>query len=263
MEKVLLIVLKKLWIDNIPTEMLTKSSNQNKGNISIQDIHAKFEFYLGSQNLYTPLVRKDTVFHLTRLLDDSDYDDKIESKLPFLCYTLEKMVESINYQAYEENSITRKEMSIEEIENYNKKMINTPLLKQEMKQGIFLTIEEFKNNLPSITSFTKRKLKRTNLIELRDKNERVILHYFAFYDGTNLQRSVPLFLLSKILPPNYNRVYRVGNSFQFYEMQVVNNPVKVGLPTQHQSVPDIHFNIDSRTVYSIPRQIDLETGEIY
>lgn len=261
--KTLLISIKKLWIDNMPVRTPRSASQQNMERSSLRDIYAKFEFYIGSQNRYVPLVRVDTVFQLTPLTKVDDYDRKEEDQLPFLCFALEEMVENINYGLYMDNSSKRKEMTIADIENYNAKKQNFPILTQPMKQGIFITLDEFKNNLPSITSFTKRKLRKTNITQLVDKNGNVILHYYACYDGTTLRVGKPLSSLYKMVSSKYDIMYRVGNSFQLYDDHITNNSVRGTVTDMHHSSPNIPYRYSYESMTIIPRQLDLETGELY
>ena len=261
--KTLLISIKKLWIDNMPVRSPHSASQQNMERASLRDIYAKFEFYIGSQNGYVPLVRVDTVFQLTPLTKVDDYDRKDEDQLPFLCFALEEMVENVNFGWYMHASPTRKEMTLAGIESYNAKMKSFPILTQPVKQGVFLTFDEFKNNLPSVTSFTKRKLRKTNITELVDKNDNVILHYYACYDGTTLRIGKPLSSLSKMVSPKYDILYRVGNSFQLYDDQIVNNAVQGSVTDIHRSSPSIPYQYSYQSMNIIPRQLDLETGEFY
>ena len=134
---------------------------------------------------------------------------------------------------------------------------------EEMKQGIFLTLDEFKNNLPSVTSFTTRKLRKTNLSELVDKSGNVILHYFACYDGTTLRKGKPLSSLSKMLSPKYDVMYRVGNSFQLYDDHIANSSSQTTINNINGHPANIPIYLPATFNIRVPRQLDLETGELY
>jgi hypothetical protein len=197
---------------------------------------------------------------MTPLIKVNDYDRKEEGKLPFLCFALEEMIENVNYALYIHDSMKKKKMTVADMENYNARMKNIPILKETMKQGLFLTLDEFKNNFPSVTSFSKRKLRKTNISELVDKNGHTILHYYACYDGITLRIGKPLSSLSKKLSQNYDVMYRVGNSFQFYDDYMINNAIR---GTITGDIPDIPYEFNYRSMLIIPRQLDLETGELY
>ena len=49
-------------------------------------------------------------------------------------------------------------MSVEDIEKYNATTKNIPIINEPIKKGVFLTFNEFKNNNPSVISFSKRKI---------------------------------------------------------------------------------------------------------
>jgi hypothetical protein len=261
--KILLISIKKLWIDNLPARTPHNSSKQNVELSSSQNIYAKFEFYIGSQDLYVPLVRVDTVFQLTPLLKVNDYDRTEEDKLPFLCFALQEMIETVNFEWYLDNSRKKKEMSVADIESYNARIKNIPILTETMKQGVFLTWNEFKNNLPSVTSFSKRKLSKTNVTGLFDKNGNAILHYYACYDGTTLQIGKPLSSLSKKLLQGYDVMYRVGDSFQYYEDRILNDSWEPPVNSIKGHFTNLPIYLQNHFSVSIPRQLDLETGNFY
>lgn len=261
--KTLLISIKKLWINNVPMATV-KSSKQKIERSSQQDIYARFEYYSGSQNGYLPLTRVDTVFQLTPLKKVEEYFKEDEGKLPFFCFALEKMVENLNFELYTNDGIEKKKMTLADINNYNAKARNIPILTDPMIKGVFLTLDEFKNNTPSVTAFTKRKLKGTNIPQIADEKDNVILHYFAYYDGNTLGIGKPLssFVKKHFLQKD-DVLYRVGNSFQYFENHIENGSHQASVSSINENFPDIPISIPNRSIFRIPRQIDLETGEIY
>ncbi|MGI8582063.1 MAG: hypothetical protein ACR2KX_07700 [Chitinophagaceae bacterium] len=260
--KVLLISIRKLWINSMPNRQGERQRN-DLDRLSLQDIYAKFEYFLGSENTYVPLKRIDTTFQLSPITKTEGYDAADEKKLPFFCFALERMVENINYEYYIKNVGNKKKMSREEIEEYNDKTINIPILNSLTKKGVFLTFEEFKNNQPSILSFSKRKILKKKIYEILDEKDNVILHYFGYYDGEKLAIAKRLSTLftGKISQDNYG-IYRVGNSFQFFENHVLNGRAEVGVWGNNQPKNSNIINPGSNIVW-VPRQIDMESGEIY
>ena len=199
----------------------------------------------------------DTVFQLTPLTESNGYDRKEEGSLPFLCFALEQMIENAHFDLYLDESAKRKEMTLADVENYNAGMKNIPILKEPIKRGVFMTLDEFKRNMPSVTSFTVRKLKKTKIDVLEDEKGNTIVNYFIFYDGTTLRINQPKAHLSKKTSRNYNILYRVGDSFQFYEQIFFqSNPSQSNPGSAERILP--YTSIDN-----IPRLLDLETGEIY
>ena len=63
---------------------------------------------------------------------------------------------------------------------------NIPILSEPVKKGVFLTFNEFKNNQPSVISFSKKKMPKKKIYEITDEKGNVILDYFAYYDGEKL-----------------------------------------------------------------------------
>lgn len=258
--KILLISIKKLWI-NTKTEKPVKSITRDIERLSLQDIYAKFEYYLGTENAYLPLIRKDTVFQLPTLKNVEEYNPDDESKLPFLCFALEKMIENVNYDLYTHGFENKKKMSLKDIGAYNAKSNNMPILNEAVRKGIFMTFDEFKNNRPSVLSFNKRKIPKKKIDEIIDEKGNVILHYFAYYDGEKLAMYKSFATLFAVSRSQYNfGIYKIGNSFQFFENQIENTMAANNLTTKDVNVP---IKTPQRIVYRVPRQIDLETGEIY
>lgn len=255
-EKVLLISVKKLWINNIPGR---QSENQRKDidrlSLSQQDIYVKFEYFLGSAASYVPLKRIDTVFKLTTDKKVEDYDPGDENKLPFFCFALEKMVENVNYELYIKDLEKKKKMSMDDIQAYNATTNIIPILNEPVKKGVFLTFNEFKNNQPSVISFSKKKILNKKIYEIIDEKGNVILDYFAYYDGEKLAIAKHL---ADLLPTNISQdnygMYKVNNSFQFFENYFRYTYTGTG---------DINQSFPAYILVKVPRQIDMETGEVY
>ena len=263
--KVLLVSIKKLWINNVPFTQ-DKSQRDDLDRISRQDIYAKFEYYLDSANTFIPLKRTDTIFHLTPDKKVEDYDPKDENKLPFFCFALERMIENVNYGYYIKDIEKKKKMSVEDIHEYNAASKNIPILNEPIKKGVFLTFYEFKNNQPSVASFSKRKLQKKKIYEIVDERDNVIFDYFAYYDGEKLAIGKHLASLfdrkpldnlfeKKISQDNYG-MYRVHNSFQFFENYFEYGGRETVITGANPDIPTISY-------IKIPRQLDMETGKIY
>ena len=148
-------------------------------------------------------------------------------------------------------------MSVEDIEKYNATTKNIPILNEPIKKGVFLTFNEFKNNHPSVISFSKRKILKKKIYEITDEKDNVILDYFAYYDGEKLAIAKHLadLFATNISQDNYG-MYKVNSSFQFFEnyfqytyRQINNGAVSQDIPTY--------------ILVKVPRQIDMETGEVY
>lgn len=258
--KILFISIKKLWIDNMPNGH-SKFQRKELDRFSMQNIHAKFEYYSGVINEYVPLKAVDTVFQLTPITKVESYDASNEKNLPFFCFALEKMLENINYENYTTSLENRRKMNLEEIIKYNYRPKDVAILNESIKTGVFMNFEEFKNNKPTITNFSKRKIPKKKIYEIADEKNEVILNYFAYYDGDKLAKSKALSSLSasNISQDNFG-IYRIGNSYQFFENLVLNTDFSVNIPYKNTIVA---LKIPANNLNAVPRQIDLETGEIY
>jgi hypothetical protein len=254
--KILLISIKKLWINNMP-ERQGENQRKNIDKLSQQDIYAKFEYYIGSVNTYVPLKRIDTVFRLTPDKKVEDYDSRDENKLPFFCFALEKMIENVNYEFYIKDLEKKKKMSVEDIEKYNATTKNIPILNEPTKKGVFLTFDEFKNNQPSVASFSKRKILKRKIYEIADEKGNVIIDYFAYNDGEKLAMAKHLadLLATNISQDNYG-IYKVNNSFQFFENYLQYTVRETNTGVSNQGIP-------TYILVRVPRQIDMETGKTY
>ena len=255
-DRSLLIVIKKLWISDVNTSVREQTPLVDYKN-GRQYVYAKFEYYAGVENKYTPLKRIDTTFLLEKTTIGEAYDPKGESNLPFFCFSLESMIEKINYGNYFNNLANKKTFSLEEIRARNENEKNIPILNESIKKGIFLTFEEFKMNSPSVTDFRKNKLAKKKIYELLDNKNNVILHYFAYFDGQNLLMPIPLASLFSFNAAQENPViYRAGNSFEFFELIGNRNAGMNDVLASGEFGPD-------KGIQFVPRQIDMETGLLY
>ena len=254
-ENKLIIVLKKLWIAAVSSSAIEQTKDFR--HTYQQFVYAKFEYYANVNNKYIPLKRIDTLFQVYTTQEITQYNPKDEYTLPFFCFSLENMFEKMNYDDYFNHLTNKRSLTLEELTEKLTKEKQLPILHEQIKQGIFLTFEEFKNNTPSIVSFTKNQIATNKVFELLDSNKNVILHYYACFEGEKLLMPLPYTLLLKGKTKQANPVaYRVGNSFEF--TQLIGN-----------LDPGIKYS-KSFGIYShgknpeyLPRQIDMESGLLY
>lgn len=255
--KTLLISIKRLWIDDLPSRNNSRLQ-KNFERASQQDIYATFDFYFGSGDAYFPLLRVDTVFQRPAQTRVVEYDREKEAALPFFCFALEKMVENANFCSYMNDGNSRRKMSRADIGKYNARIKDIPILRDSVQKGVFLTLDEFRNNRPSVTSFSRKKVVKTKLFEVVDKHGRTIRNYFACYDGEVLRIGKPLSALTKNLPQNHDILYRVGDSFQYYEYDIRNYESYGFVSGVNSYLGDVPFRFPSRSIVIIPRQLDLD-----
>lgn len=268
-KKELLIVIKTLWIDPYPQHgSLHPALSETK---STKDIHFKFEYYLGDSEGYVPLLKVDSTFHLTSRFSEKFYDPSNEDHLPFLCFALEQMTEIPNYRFFVSQLSGKKKKSLQEIESYNHKREELPVLQNGLKKGVFLTFEEFRNNNPSVTSFSKQRgFKGRTYIILDDKHNEIV-NYFAYFTGEALgiKPDMNSFLaarnLKNVEPPFLNRS---GNSYEFFMIDAPDDTTgdmntTIGGKDAHIQSPGFLRFVNGPGTILVPRIIDMETGEIY
>lgn len=253
----LLIVIKKLWMTNVSSNAL-EQTNEFGPDFLNEYVYAKFEYYAEVDNRYIPLKRIDTLFQNSSNVRSVDYDYKEESSLPFLCFSLENMIENMNYKDYFDFLTNKRSYTLSEIMDRNLTEKNIPVLKEQLRTGVYLTFEEFKKNQPAITVFTKNKIAKERTYELFDGNKNKLLHYFACFDGSQLEMPFPLALLVPGKTSQVNPVARrVGNTFEFYEIIGNRNAGTKYLPNSHILI------LSDKNLSMVPRQIDMESGAIY
>ena len=73
----LLMVLKTLWIDNIPNVETNEKVRYDIERATYQNIHVKIEYYVEKNDKYYPIKRLDTVYQLTEsILNNADFKFK-------------------------------------------------------------------------------------------------------------------------------------------------------------------------------------------
>jgi hypothetical protein len=255
--KVLLISIRKLWINFYPEDISPTQKRENAVR-SVQDVHARFEYYIGAENEYVPLQRTDTVFQLNPAAKESIEED--ENQLPFFCFSLENMVENVAYDYLKEVE-AKKKMSLQDVYAYNSHALNLPILKEPVKTGVYLTLDEFRKNEPSIKVFRSVNVLRRRINEIRDEKDNLIRHYFAYFDGKELFIFSPAFLNSATASRNHLNAFRVQNSFQFFQYYLVTHATSQPINIGNKGAVSV---IIPRTDASwVPRHLDLDTGEIY
>jgi hypothetical protein len=250
----LLIVLKKLWIDNLPDRNYFDERHDIIRN-SIQDIHVKIEYYLHKNDEYYPLKRLDSIYQLT---DEniSNPDLKFNrNDLSFFTYTLKSLVEKNDFTMVVENIANKKKYSFHQIDSFNNKRFVIPVLTDSnLKEGMYMTFKEFVNNSPSVTDYEFTKM---GVLKV-DGNATANRHYWAYYDkkGLHVRESKKV------------NLWRMGNTFEFFDWgevylkKTLLGNLFLAIPSTNGSNSSSAPGYKTRWV-DLPRQIDMETGEIY
>lgn len=242
----LLIVIKRLWFSGIDNTRAGRAEIASSLK-TYANVYCKWEFYLGKDGSYFPIKRTDTIFHYNQFENSFTEERFSESDYYYIKSVLKTMTESPDYNFYLPLFNSKPKKSIEEINAYNEKRYNLPVLKDvRLLKGVYLSFEEFKNNKPSIPDFKERKmnyglLKKEQYLETSAGD--LISDYWGYSDGE-------YFRYGKY---GNDKIYREGNTFEFF-VQVVD------LDFDGRSTPVITKQTTRRWV---PYQLDMETGEIY
>ena len=156
----IILVIKKLLLTN-ELEKYTDEKHSKNDNVSwLSGVIARFEFYSNNGNGYSPLYRFDTLLSGT---------DKIGHPNNYLPDVLLLSIKKLLTSDLKNISPARKKMSLDEIDTYNQRDFNIPIIGAESyNKGVYKTFEEFKNNAPSIANYEVAEDKLTKTIFIKD-----------------------------------------------------------------------------------------------
>lgn len=260
----LLIVLKTLWIDNFPTGEFKERRRFDVVRETYQDIYVKFEYYLKRENEYYHLKRTDTVYQLTEQIINSKKLNLKKNDLSFFLFTLKSLIETYDFDELINRVDLKKNLSLKSIDSFNNKRFLLPvLIADSLKKGIFLSVKDYINNTP-VPDSAYRFDKKGRLFKRDDKTTEI----FYFYNNNEVGFSMRLLENTNII--------RIGNTFEVFMMNDV-YLAKTAAGNLLGLIPDTKFpGVDGleRTEFNagngarlhlmkVPRQINMETGEIY
>ena len=244
----LFIVIKTLWIDNLPDHSYREERIINIIKESYEDIYIKVEFYLKRVNDYYPLKRVDTVFQLTEQnIHSPDLKFK-KNNLSFFLFTLKSLLETYDFNTMTAYASIKKQLSINEIDSFNNKRFSIPVLKAKMfTNGVYLHFKEFANNDPSVGENDYNIDKKGRVMIKEDRADERFYWAYANDSGIHIQghRKVDF--------------KRIGNTFEFF----LGNLTSIQM-TLTGNILDMNKDKGKKLMYLLtPRQIDMETGIIY
>jgi len=263
--KKLLIVLKTLWIDHAPANDLMQETGDEIESISIsfQNIHVKWEYYIHEGDRYYPFKRVDTVYRLTiPILKSKEYKFR-KNDLSFFMFVLKSQLEQINYSQIDEKYNSKRSLSFHSIDSFNKKRFLMPIINSEnIKKGIFLTFDEFRNNTPSIEQYELKRIDKGKYW-VNSKNSERIYDFYLMCDSIGIHTGA-----NKRIS-----VVRVGNTFEFFgsgyipvSNSLIGNLLNSGSVLNSTRPFEKKYSFaDGGELQGVnaPRQINMETGEIY
>jgi|GEM_PF-504522 len=258
-----LMVIKKLWLSdelNLDEKRQGGLPVYSSKDVWTSGADVNFEFYLKEGVNYYPLYRYDSV--ISKAMTISEYGPQF-IQLAFQL-SLEKMKQMDTKIA---TLKLRRKFSLEEIAKHNEDAFNLPVLKDAVqKEGVYMSFEEFKNNLPSQTQYEIKKDKLIDAIYIKQPNGNDYLarDIWGYCDGTHLYiKSADNFFL----------LQRYANAFYVYgakrimveddsNMMYYSNPGSIGGGYWAPS-PDYTFKGPKRAIKLQPFQLDWETGKLY
>ena len=126
---------------------------------------------------------------------------------------------------------------------------------KNIQTGVFQNFEEFKNNTPQIKGYKLIK-KDKGLYWVNSENLKSLKQIYLLSD------SIGLFSASE----KRISVIRVGNTFEFFSDGLIASSKSIGgsfLNVLSAGSNDRFFNNTNSEFVLIPRQINMETGEVY
>lgn len=156
----------------------------------------------------------------------------------------------------------RRKISSQEIEEYNNRRFNIPILTETPQKGLYLSFEEFKNNTPSVTNYKVSPDKKTDDVYSIDEKgkETLLRNVYGYSDGKNI------YLKSA---GNFFKLYRSNNAFNLYGAKSLKKSRQYFTPEKMLTLglnPDTFSKNNTKVNYNLklnPYQVDLETGIIY
>lgn len=252
----LLIVVKTLWLNSLPGKKYYENKRYDIEKESYQNINIKFEYYLKRDNEYFALKRVDTVYQLTESVLRSKEVSFKKNDLSFFTYAIKSLIEKFDFTSLIEKAANTKKFSIHQIDSFNRKRFLLPVLTaSNLNYGVFFNFKDFSSNAPATTDYKFKRIKGQDFLYI--KNDSANSHlYFAISDSTGLH-----FSSSK-----RNDIIRIANTFEFFSFDDIYLPKTAGgnLLSMAFGYPGYGDFTGARKQYVlVPRQINMETGEIY
>lgn len=260
----LLMVLRTLWIDNLPTSEFKQQQNADIVWEAYQNIYVKAEYYLKRGADYYPLKRVDTLYQLTEQNINSGEFNFRKNDLSFFLFTLKSLVEVYDFTGLIGQGNFRRKLTLHDIDSFNRIRFRVPaLIAESRKAGIYLNGKDFANNNPLHDSDYSIDKKGRLFSKQYSKLEIPYLIYIT-EEGSYSRNS------------RSTQVLQVGNTFELFvtsnvylSKTVAGNIIDLIPDTKFRGMPplervEFHLGNGARLhVIQAPRQINPETGDLY
>lgn len=254
----LIIVLRKFWVYGIYSSEEKWRSSGTKVNYALK---AGIDFFLLSDSLYVPLIRRDTSLPFYET-------GRVSERGTSMISTLKDFLKSLSIDSVISQVSHRKKLNYQELNEYYDKYFNKPVIHDsELKKGVYMTFDEFKNNAPAYSNFEVRNTKLADDIYLiHGKDTSLTRTVWGYCDGKNryIKSGTNLFLLNKY-----------ENGFSFIGCMKLTYVDYVGLSvpaiaTSNPTINIIELGLRALTTPQnkfklnlVPLYLDMESGEIY
>ena len=206
-----------------------------------------------AENVYTPLVKKDTIIIMN--------DGTIESeKGALISESIGNLINSLSLDSVVRQVSGRKKFTFVELNEYYDQNLRQPILNDTfLRKGVYRTFEEFKQNRPYYEAFEVTKVKSETILYLTDDKGSVpTTSEWGYCDGKNIyiKTGKHLFKLS-----------RQAGSYVF--MGEMANVVKVPNKSAFNNIPVLWLagrvldTAMSTPDELVPLQLDMASGELY
>lgn len=254
----LICIIKKLLLsDEIYTSETDQNYTDKTNDTKKSGIKLQLDFFVKKKEDYIPLYDFDsTITGAATVRKSSAY---------YLQHSLFTSLQKLNSFSPEKIKTLRGKYNWDEIEQYYLKRFTVPILEETPQKGVFLSLEEFRKNAPSITKYEIIAGKKTDELYCYDDSGKAILlrNVFGYSDGENtfIESSGNFFKLIKT-----NHTFNLYGAKSFRKSGHKKKPPYVPLLGVGLATGVIIVEDRSGAKYNLklsPYQLDLETGIIY
>ncbi len=237
----ILACVKKMWFGTYDTTDI----KENKLTVRSRKLIFRIEFYRKDQNCYYPLYRFDSTINMNGIIGNN-LTSIVELALAASLKKLSRVGES--------NSLNLKCLSQRQIDSFNTISKRFPILKEKIaKKGVYMTVEEFRNNKPAYTDFSLKLGRGNDQLSVKGIEGPSAVKAWAVSDGEKMYIR---------MANNYFEIFRSGYTYDFYGFDVFFHASAPNNRTTPLGITLLNLMTVKRTS-SRPFQLDLESGEVY
>jgi hypothetical protein len=254
----LLVVVKKMWLSPQIDKPRFDESQYRTSNKWYAGVVCKLEFYLERDSVFYPLYKIDSSFVYDDLLYDYAGLRFVDRGREFFIAALKTSLEKLPDIKFDEIIEKRKKLNIQDICKKNLQSRETPILQATVfNKGVYKTLEEFKNNSPSLKEYEFHKGPLGDILYVKEGiDEYPVRNNYGYCDGTDI------FINSG---DKYSILIRQGRTFYFYGIKDVTRKSKIVF-MKSSGFGYATNSGEKKSVYKKEfkyYELDMETGEVY